>query len=94
MAAFSVSRLTTDKGIFRLSGDWQQDDVIGRLLVINRLAILGTDGWLPIDDICSSVNSIYCLGYWLIYSDKVIKLICLVAVCYSKKSKYTLTLTC
>ena len=56
MAAFSVSRLTTDKGIFRLSGDWQQDDVIGRLLVINRLAILGTDGWLPIDDICPSVK--------------------------------------
>ncbi|WP_076409230.1 hypothetical protein [Shewanella sp. UCD-KL12] len=54
MAPFNISRIHTEHGIFRLSGNWvkskntSQDDNFQNL-TITSLAFLGTDGWVDLD---------------------------------------------
>lgn len=57
MNAFSISRITSPKGIFRLSGRWRgpNADVLGKnkgqsstdnTIELESIEVLGTDGWV------------------------------------------------
>ncbi|MFT4929393.1 MAG: hypothetical protein ACI8WB_005526 [Phenylobacterium sp.] len=45
---FNITRIHTSQGIFSLSGHWQRDDG-DNPLHISQLAMMGTDGWMPLD---------------------------------------------
>ena len=49
MLPFHISRIHTQKGIFRLSGHWQGGEQGGTGLKVAAIDILGTDGWLALD---------------------------------------------
>ena len=44
MKPFNISRIHTTQGIFQLSGHHQGSD-----LHINKMAMMGTDGWIILD---------------------------------------------
>lgn len=44
MADFTISRIETSKGIYRLSGSWNSNN-----FTISQIEGMGTDGWVPLD---------------------------------------------
>lgn len=46
MEDFTISRIDTSEGIFRLSGRWQQTP---NKLILAQLEIMATDGWQKLD---------------------------------------------
>ncbi len=46
MKEFSISRIHTTEGIFRLKGSWQQTI---KTILLTQLEIMATDGWQQLD---------------------------------------------
>lgn len=49
MTEFTISRLHTEQGIFRLSGLWQAASQATPELTVTRIEIMSTDGWALLD---------------------------------------------
>ncbi|MFQ3231845.1 MAG: hypothetical protein ACI9DO_003240 [Reinekea sp.] len=56
MQLFSISRINTNFGIFRVSGDWCFNKPEVETINVKSIEIMGTDGW-DLLDICSESNS-------------------------------------
>lgn len=56
MQFFNISRINTDFGIFRVSGDWCFKRPEVENINVKSIEIMGTDGW-DLLDICSESNS-------------------------------------
>ncbi|RTR32212.1 hypothetical protein [Shewanella atlantica] len=52
MTTFTISRLHTTQGIYRLSGEWTMSDSsngsLSNGLNIHTIDVMGTDGWLAL----------------------------------------------
>ena len=46
MQFFNISRINTDFGIFRASGDWCSKKPIVENISIKSVEVMGTDGWV------------------------------------------------
>ena len=43
---FNISRLNTDFGIFRISGQWCSQSPTANNITLKSIEIMGTDGWV------------------------------------------------
>ncbi|WP_157534163.1 hypothetical protein [Moritella sp. JT01] len=46
MNEFSISRINTDFGIFRISGLWSKESLESLRIDIHSIEVMGTDGWV------------------------------------------------
>lgn len=46
MDNFNISRISTNLGIFRVSGSWCHEDLPASSINIDSIEIMGTDGWV------------------------------------------------
>ena len=46
MTAFTITRLHTDQGIFKASGQWDNEN---KSVQVTELAMMGTDGWVNLN---------------------------------------------
>ena len=46
MDNFNINRISTNVGIFRVSGSWRHEDLSASLINIDSIEIMGTDGWV------------------------------------------------
>lgn len=46
MQFFNISRINTDLGIFRVSGDWCPEKSEVESIKIKLIEVMGTDGWV------------------------------------------------
>ena len=46
MQLFNISRINTDFGIFRVSGDWCSEKPEVGSISIKSIEVMGTDGWV------------------------------------------------
>ncbi len=49
MKLFKVSRIHTDFGIFKVSGEWSVKKTIAENIKIHSIEVMGTDGWVLLD---------------------------------------------
>ncbi|NRA72724.1 MAG: hypothetical protein HRU24_17085 [Gammaproteobacteria bacterium] len=49
MQIFNVSRINTDFGIFRVSGDWWFNQPEVESINIKSIEVMGTDGWVSLN---------------------------------------------
>ncbi|TMO80304.1 hypothetical protein CWC16_08400 [Pseudoalteromonas sp. S3776] len=49
MQLFNISRINTDFGIFRVSGDWCFKSPKVESITLKSIEVLGTDGWVLLD---------------------------------------------
>ena len=55
MKPFNISRINTDKGIFRISGLYEPSNNFNEELVVNSIEVMGTDGWVMLNQSSSEV---------------------------------------
>ena len=46
MQSFNISRISTDSGIFRISGLWRCGSLNAPKVEVTIIEIMGTDGWV------------------------------------------------
>jgi len=51
---FNISRINTDFGIFRVSGEWSAINPTIKDISLNSIEIMGTDGWVLLNKTCHS----------------------------------------
>lgn len=49
MQIFNVSRIHTDFGIFKVSGEWSVKKNIAENIKIHSIEVMGTDGWVLLE---------------------------------------------
>jgi len=54
MKYFNISRINTDFGIFRVSGDWCVVKPEVETISIKSIEVMGTDGWVLLNKACDS----------------------------------------
>ena len=50
MQFFNISRINTDLGIFRVSGDWCFKNPEIENITIKSIEVMGTDGWVLLNE--------------------------------------------
>lgn len=54
MQLFNISRINTDFGIFRVSGEWSIETPTVNNVNLNTIEIMGTDGWVLLNQTSES----------------------------------------
>jgi hypothetical protein len=55
---FSITRINTDFGIFRISGQWSIQKPTVNSITLNSIEIMGTDGWVLLNKTSKSNTQI------------------------------------
>ena len=55
MKNFTISRIDTDLGVFRISGLWCKKNLAPLSLDITLIEVMGTDGWLLLNHLADEV---------------------------------------
>ncbi len=54
MQLFNISRINTDLGTFRISGDWCFKNPVVESINLKSIEVMGTDGWVLLNKTCES----------------------------------------
>ncbi len=54
MQFFNISRINSDFGVFRVSGDWCLTKPEVETINIKSIEVMGTDGWVLLNKTCDS----------------------------------------
>jgi hypothetical protein len=55
MNEFTISRIDTDLGVFRVSGFWCNKDIAPLALEVALIEVMSTDGWLVLNPSTNAV---------------------------------------